>query len=210
MCGWVRPLVSVGLHTAKTRVPVWHQGAPYCPGLSRGTHILRTRTCSTIHPDTASLKKRGVMEEINTISSAALEFMIVGPLTFQSPSWNLWSDVRIWAKCSPHCNVYLQKNRIVVDYCTEPITFLWDGLNFITPNILFYNMVDWKQQKSFYLAENETLLVWIHGSFIAHSHFVSRYLLRVQTEKFQAWLGQREIKAGGNDSLGAEPVIQNQ
>ena len=99
---------------------------------------------------------------------------------------------------------------IVVDYCTEPISFLWDGLNFITLNILFYNMDDWKQQKSFYLAENETLLVWIHGSFIAHIILFSRYLLRVQIEKLQACLGQREIKAGGNDSLGAEPVIQNQ
>lgn len=56
--GWVRPLVSVGLHTAKTRVPVWHQGALYCPGLSCGTHVLRTHTFGTLHPDTASLKKR--------------------------------------------------------------------------------------------------------------------------------------------------------
>ena len=47
-----------GLHTAKTRVPVWHQGALYCPGLSCGTHVLRTHTFGTLHPDTASLKKR--------------------------------------------------------------------------------------------------------------------------------------------------------
>lgn len=134
------------------------------------------------------------MEEINTISSAALEFMIVGPLTFQSPSWNLWSDVRIWTKCSPHCNVYLQKNMIVVDYCTEPIIFLWDGLNFITPNILFYNMVDWKQQKFFYLAENETLLVWIHGSFIAHSHFVQQVLIEGTDRKVPGLAGTKGNK----------------